>query len=341
MTRPSLSPPGAAGSTRPAVCRASAMAPQPDEVLVDLLRRTPRSASFRFRKATGRGVASGLFGLDSRRPIPRAHRRRPLAAGRDQRQAEPCRRDAGREIGVAPGPVRCRGRRCQTSTRSIRTTSAGARAAQQSGGFKNLVEDPESANSLLEALIRHAAQLEMAEAASFLSSPRRRSTPGSSPRAATVEGARARAARDRCRRDGAPGPSPTAALRPLDRSARRLELRCSRSAWSRATKRRQPRGHVVQRGAAQEVSTRRFADFRTSLDELAPCPRRNWLVWPPRLSTAARIASTRGSRRSRPAGWPTFDREVIKGRTSAATVGSRTSGRRAQRPHSAISTPRR
>jgi hypothetical protein len=242
----------------------------PDEVLVDLLRRTPRSETFRLRKATGRAVAAGLFGLDF------VGQFQELIAGALLQLAAIGGRPDIVDVTLAekseslPVPFVARGALSEVDALDPNYFSTVLAQVSRSGGFKNLVEDPESANSLLEALIRHAAQLEMARVA-FILIAEAEIKAGIIARADNVpkeieihvpDGAAERPAVESARPPSALSSGKTTlelALQPM-----RLVSGGKTVANHVATL-----SNAVLRG---KVSTRRFADFRTSLDELSRVP---------------------------------------------------------------------
>jgi hypothetical protein len=141
---------------------------QPDRDLVTLLRMTPRSASFRLRRATGAVVVSAGRGYELLAPFQEAAAKVILGLvdvpGRP-RLVDVTLDEAHR---LVPVPLVVRGRPSDTALLDPNYIAEIAAALTRVRGFRALVAPPAEANSLLEALLRHAAQLEVAEAATGL-----------------------------------------------------------------------------------------------------------------------------------------------------------------------------
>lgn len=248
--------------------------PAPDEALVDLLRLAPRSATFRFRKATGRAVASGLFGLDLSALFQETVAQLFLSlAGIDGRPAIT-------DVTLAetteslPVPFVARGELSESDPLDPNYFSRVLDQVSRSGGFKRLVDDPETAGSLLEALIRHAAQLEMSRVAFSLIVEAELSAgviaqAGPVPREREVHVVEPASGLPRIER-GPPRPEAGSVLAGPDTV---LELALQPVAMVSGNK--TIANHVAGQSNAvlrQRLSTRRFAEFRTSLDHLSKLP---------------------------------------------------------------------
>jgi hypothetical protein len=248
--------------------------PAPDETLVDLLRQGPRSETFRFRKATGRTVATSLLGLDIAGHFQEAVAQVFLSlAGIEGR---PTISDVilAENTQSLPVPFVARGELSEADPLDPNYFSRVLDQLSRSGGFKRLVEDPATADSLLEALIRHAAQIEMAMATFNLITD-----------AELKAGVIARA-----------GPVPRerevhvveleTRLPPIERAAARSEsasvlagpdtvLQLALQPVQMVSGNKTVANHVALQSNAvlrQRISTRRFAEFRTSLEQLSKLP---------------------------------------------------------------------
>jgi hypothetical protein len=242
-----------------------------DEVVVDLLRRTPRSETFRFRKATGRAVASALFGLGL------AAQFQELIARTLMELAAIDGRPVIVDVTLAEGseslpvPFVASGALSDVDPLDPNYFRSVLVQLTKSGGFRNLVEDPKTAGSLLEALIRHAARLEMARVA-FLVIVQAEVDAGIITRADEIPKEveiHVPDAPARPRRASEPaGPASV-----LSRGATTLELALQPMRLVSGNK--TVANHLATLSNAElrrKAATRRFADFRTSLDELAHVP---------------------------------------------------------------------
>jgi hypothetical protein len=248
--------------------------PAPDEVLVDLLRRTPRSETFRFRKATGRAVASGLRGLDAFALFQESFARLLLSlAGIEGRPSivDVTLADTTEPL---PVPFVASGELSEADPLDPNYFRSVLQQLSRSGGFKILVDDPETADSVLEALIRHAAHLEMSRVAFLLITEAELNAgiiarAGPVPKEIEIHIAEPT--------PGLPpieqgGPDPvTASILAGPNTVLDLSLRPVGMVSGRKTVANFVAG---QSNAAlrQRVSTRRFAEFRASLNHLSGLP---------------------------------------------------------------------
>ena len=157
------------GTATPGGSHSSGGSDRPDADLIDLLRRTPRSVSFRFRQAMGSAFTqkhrrlrpSGhVPGPDRRRAAGTGRRQRATRTGRRHRQSQPPgrTREAGGVGRAFPRPSRC----------SPNYIDAVRSETTRLGVLVRLLADPAAADSLLEALLRQAAMLELAIGATRL-----------------------------------------------------------------------------------------------------------------------------------------------------------------------------
>jgi hypothetical protein len=159
---------------RPLWDRAAASVPelglseQPDHDLVALLRLNPRSATFRLRRATGAAVLSAGTGLEQLASFQELGARALLALGNVA--GRPRLVDVTLDEPHRLLPLRLVARHELSETRPLEPNYVTAIAADLSrtGGFRSLVTRPAPADSLLEALLRQAAQLEVVAAAGGL-----------------------------------------------------------------------------------------------------------------------------------------------------------------------------
>jgi hypothetical protein len=246
----------------------------PDEILVDLLRRTPRSETFRFRKATGRAVASGLSGLDLTALFQDLIARMVLGLADIAGRPEIIDVLLAEQSEQLPVPFVTSAELSEVDELSPNYVRSVLEQLSRSGGFKRLVESPENAKSLLEALIRHAAQLEMSRVAFLLIAE-----------AEMNAGLIARA-------DELPKEieihlvEPAAELPVIERADRRADaasalagaattLELALKPNSMVSGKKIVANHVATLSNAElrkQASTRQFAEFRTSLDHLAGVP---------------------------------------------------------------------
>ncbi len=133
---------------------------QPDVVALDLLRRTPRSATFRFREAFAGSLSTSILGFDvvaifqetiANFTLALAGiRGRPNIAGVT---VNPAHRDV-------PVPLVARGELSEVDGLDPDYVAAVLDASKSAGGFRRLLSEPGEARTLLEALLRHAAASE-------------------------------------------------------------------------------------------------------------------------------------------------------------------------------------
>lgn len=137
----------------------------PDETLVELLRFSPRSQTFRFREVVGGVIRSNVLGIGILGHVQETIAK--LLLGIVGIGGHPKLVDL--TIDGTPTvlyvPLVQAGGLSETDELEDNYIVTVLRQLTLSGGFKSLVDSPDSATSILEALIRHAAQLEFGKAA--------------------------------------------------------------------------------------------------------------------------------------------------------------------------------
>lgn len=132
----------------------------PDVDALELLRRTPRSATYRFREAFAGSVSTSILGFDLASVMQEMVANLTLAlAGIPGRPRiagitlDPAQRDV-------PVPLVTYGELSETEPLDPDYISAVLAATNTAGGFRALLSQPGAARTLLEALLRHAAAAE-------------------------------------------------------------------------------------------------------------------------------------------------------------------------------------
>ncbi|MCP4448555.1 MAG: hypothetical protein GY811_24945 [Myxococcales bacterium] len=136
----------------------------PDETLVELLRFSPRSESFRFREAVGSVIRSNVFGIDNLGLFQETIAKLILSIagiGGHPKLVDVTIDEIPTTLYV---PLVQAGGVSETDELEDNYIARVLRQLNLSGGFKSLVDSPDSATSILEALIRHSAQLEFGKA---------------------------------------------------------------------------------------------------------------------------------------------------------------------------------
>ena len=141
---------------------------RPDADLVDLLRRTPRSESFRFREAAGTTTSSSILGFDLAAIFQAQFAQMLLALAGVSGTPELANITVSPTNRAVPVPLVVRGDLSETATLDPDYISAVLAETNRAGGLRRLIADPGSAASLLEALLRQSASLEYTIAATRL-----------------------------------------------------------------------------------------------------------------------------------------------------------------------------
>lgn len=133
---------------------------RPDVDAMELLRRTPRSATYRFREAFAGSVSTSILGFDLAAVLQEMVANLTLAlAGIPGRPRiagitlDPAQRDV-------PVPLVTYGALSETEPLDPDYIHAVLAATNTAGGFRQLLSKPGAARTLLEALLRHAAASE-------------------------------------------------------------------------------------------------------------------------------------------------------------------------------------
>ena len=141
---------------------------RPDADLVDLLRRTPRSGTFRFRQAAGATYTTSILGFDIAAIFQEQLAGMLLALAGINGQAEISHVTVQPDHRRVPVPLVARGELSEIDPPAPNFVAAVHANTTGTGGFRRLLDDPGSASSLLEALLRQAASLEYAIGSTLL-----------------------------------------------------------------------------------------------------------------------------------------------------------------------------
>ena len=141
---------------------------RPDADLVDLLRRTPRSESFRFRHATGTTTTWGISGFDATAVFQEQFALLTLGLAGIAGTPQLAQLTVAPAHSAVPAPLVGAAPLSETAPLDPNYIAAVLAQATQAGGLSRLVADPGAANSLLEALLRQSCALEYTIATSRL-----------------------------------------------------------------------------------------------------------------------------------------------------------------------------
>jgi hypothetical protein len=141
---------------------------RPDHDLVTLLRLDPRSTTFRLRRATGAAVLWAGTGLEELASFQELGARALLALGDVAGRPRLVDVTLDESHRLLPLPLVARHELSETSPLEPNYVTAIAAHLSRTGGFRSLVTRTVPADSLLEALLRQAAQLEVVAAAGGL-----------------------------------------------------------------------------------------------------------------------------------------------------------------------------
>ncbi len=141
---------------------------RPDVDTLELLRRTPWSGTFRFREAFGGSVTSSILGFDIAAVMQEGLATLALSlAGISGRPritgitVDPHQRDV-------PVPLVTYDELSETDPLDPDYVDAALRSANTSGGFMRLLSGPETADTLLQALLRQSVMVEYAIGSTLL-----------------------------------------------------------------------------------------------------------------------------------------------------------------------------
>jgi hypothetical protein len=133
---------------------------RPDVDLVDLLRRTPRSGSFRFRRAGGTTYTSSILGFDFAAIFQEQFASMLLALAGIDGRPELAQVTVDPNHRAVPVPLVAAGELSETEPLQPNYIEATRAETSRIGGFTRLLADPAKSSSLLEALLRQASALE-------------------------------------------------------------------------------------------------------------------------------------------------------------------------------------
>ncbi|MGB7820520.1 MAG: hypothetical protein WBL35_17510, partial [Ornithinibacter sp.] len=253
-------------------------AERPDEAMVTLLRMSPRSETFRFRQATGAAAASSFEGMGDVATFQELLAIWLLATVDVRTRPAIVDVTMADETRVVPVPLVAA---TPSSTdpldpNYISTTLGRLRTV---GGFRQIIGDPSKASTLLDALLRQSAQIELARASYLLAVEAAVADqlirPDTVPNIEAVVMPREREVHltvdDGITVEVESAPTPESVVLREGETLLELTGRAVAGVSGRTTM----ANHLVQLSELdlrRRFSTARFGDFRAALEHLAPLP---------------------------------------------------------------------
>ncbi len=136
--------------------------------LVTLLRTAPRSTGYRVRRATGPAIVSAGRGFEALAPFQELGARTFLSLAGIAGRPRLVDLTLDRRHRMLPAPLVARGELSETARLDPDYITAIAASLARSGGFDGLLTAPAPPGSVLEALLRQSAQIEISDAAAGL-----------------------------------------------------------------------------------------------------------------------------------------------------------------------------
>ena len=136
--------------------------------LVTLLRMTPRSASYRVRRATGAAVVAAGRGFEALAPFQELGAQAFLSLAGIDGRPRLVDLTLDRRHRMLPAPLITRGELSETDRLEPDYITEIAGSLARRGGFDTLLTKPAPPHSVLEALLRQSAQIEISDAAAAL-----------------------------------------------------------------------------------------------------------------------------------------------------------------------------
>ncbi len=142
--------------------------PSGERDLVTLLRTTPRSAGYRVRRATGPAIVSAGRGFEALAPFQELGARTFLSLAGIAGRPRLVDLTLDRRHRLLPAPLVARGELSETDRLDPDYITEIAASLARPGGFVGLLTAPAPPRSVLEALLRQSAQIEISDAAAEL-----------------------------------------------------------------------------------------------------------------------------------------------------------------------------
>lgn len=258
----------------------------PDEILVDLLRRAPRSRTYRFRQALDVAVARTIAGMDNTVLFQEVFSQALLSLAGIEGRPEIVDVTVMDKTEPLPIPIAEPGGKLSVSTGNPSLVTNNLlgnnplvknyiatvhERLTRSGGFKQIMSDPSDATSLLEALLRQAAKLEMSRASFLLAlEDSAEDNPGKVTDLVIPREDKIHLASQATKQ---PEVQIAGFKNPLKDGETKMEL--ANRSFSGTTGRATLANHIASKPTGElrrQFSTRRFADFRSSLNGLRQLP---------------------------------------------------------------------